>query len=319
MSSFDYDPLREPKLEQKNSSELDQHSFERMQLGAVTPTSNDPVLHQNSQISPHVANQANQSADLIVLLLHGLCRSSQELLPVEEALKKVGVRTKSLIIPGYSFEMKQSKQVAKSFEGWIDFVEAEVKKLKKTFKKVVLIGISAGSNVALGVAVKNVAIIDGLVLMSTPLILDGWNIPFYHFLFPLALYTPIGRLWSYEEKPPYGLKNERIRAWVARDLKARRLSSAGASVLEVTHLREHDKLQKHLLKSMSGVSAPPTLVLHASEDEVASLENVRFLQMNWKTPSLHCHVLENSYHMISWDNDRVEVCQKVAEFLEGLK
>ncbi len=318
MSSYAFEPLKKSKLMQESDSLQPQTASQEIPMGAITSSMNDPVSSPDLRDNLDGLIQANQADDLIVLLLHGLCSSSQELLPVEEALKKVGVRAKPLIIPGYSFEMKQSKQVAKSFEGWIDFVEAEVKRLKKTFKKVVLIGISAGSNVALGVAVKNVAIVDGLVLMSTPLILDGWNIPFYHFLFPLALYTPIGRIWSYEEKPPYGLKNERIRAWVAKDLKARRLSSAGASVLEVTHLREHDKLQKHLLKSMANVSAPPTLVLHASEDEVASLENVRFLQMNWKTSLLHCHVLENSYHMISWDNDRAEVCQKVIEFLDNL-
>ena len=261
---------------------------------------------------PELSNQ------IAVVLLHGLCSSAQELLPVEEAIKAAGYTAVPLYIPGYSFEQKKTKQRAKSFEGWIDFVQLEVTKLKKTYSKVVLAGISAGSNVALGVAVKNSSLVDGLILMSTPLILDGWNIPFYHFLFPLALYSPLGWLWNYEEKPPYGLKNERIRAWVAKELKARRLSSAGASVLEVSHLREHDKLQKFLLKSMNAVTAPPTLVLHASEDEVASLENVRFIQMNWKTPKLKCHVLENSYHMISWDNDRAEVGSKVVEFLQEL-
>ncbi len=254
----------------------------------------------------------------LVVLLHGLCSSSQELLPVDEAIKAAGYQTISLDIPGYSFEQKRIKQEAKSFEGWIDYVEARVLKLKERHSRVVLAGISAGANVALGVAVKNSKLLDGLVLLSTPLILDGWNIPFYHFLFPLALYTPIGWLWNYEEKPPYGLKNERIRAWVAKELKARRLSSAGASVLEVSHLREHDKLQKHLLKEMNGVAAPPTLVLHAAEDEVASLENLRFIQMNWKTPVFRCHVLENSYHMISWDNDRAEVGQRIVDFLAEL-
>ena len=258
------------------------------------------------------------NGSIAVVLLHGLCSSPQELLSVDEALKSAGYVTIPMNIPGYSFEQKKTKQKAKSFEGWIDYVEAEVVKLKETYSKVLLAGISAGANVALGVGVKNSALIDGVILMSTPLILDGWNIPFYHFLFPLALYTPLGWLWSYEEKPPYGLKNERIRAWVAKDLKARRLSSAGASVLEVTHLREHDKLQKHLIKTMNTVAAPPTLVLHASEDEVASLENLRFIQMNWKTPFFRCHVLENSYHMISWDNDRAEVCQKIVEFLQEL-
>jgi len=260
----------------------------------------------------------NSVEQMTVVLLHGLCSSPQELLPIEEAIKAAGYETLSINIPGYSFEQKKTKQKAKSYQGWIDHVEGEVIKLKARQCKVILAGISAGANVALGVAVKNSPLIDGLILMSTPLILDGWNIPSYHFLFPLALYTPLGWLWSYEEKPPYGLKNERIRAWVAKDLKSRRLSSAGASVLEVSHLREHDKLQKYLINAMNGVSAPPTLVLHASEDEVASLENLRFIQMNWKTPIFRCHVLDNSYHMISWDNDRAEVGQRIVDFLGEL-
>jgi carboxylesterase len=295
------------------SSPLNTHPGEPVEVQALFGSG---PLQTGAQ--DHEMGAISKEGKTLVVLLHGLCSSPQELLPVDEAIKAAGYTTLSLNIPGYSFEQKKNKQVAKSFEGWIDFVELEVLKLKSTHTRVVLAGISAGANVALGVAVKNSSLLDGLILMSTPLILDGWNIPFYHFLFPLALYTPLGWLWNYEEKPPYGLKNERIRAWVAKDLKARRLSSAGASVLEVSHLREHDKLQKHLIKDMNGVTAPPTLVLHASEDEVASLENLRFIQMNWKTPIFRCHVLENSYHMISWDNDRVEVGQKIIEFLKEL-
>lgn len=279
----------------------------------VMPSVVEPNLN-SSIFEPKLEEHASTA----VVMLHGLCSSPQELLPVDEAIKAAGFVTVPLIIPGYSFELGVKKQVARSHVLWVEYVENEVLQLKKQYKKVVLVGISAGANLALGVAVKNGSLLDGLVLMSTPLILDGWNIPFYHFLFPLVLYTPIGWLWSYEESSPYGLKNERIRAWVSKDLKARRLSSAGASVLRVSHLREHHKLQKHLLKNMSAATPPPTLVLHASEDEVSSLENLRFIQMNWKTPVFRCHVLENSYHLISWDNDRAEVCEKTVAFLREL-
>lgn len=286
---------------------------------SVSGVFTDPKAQQARPLDGNITDSegATKSATVVVLL-HGLCSSAQELLPVDEAIKAVGYETCSLIIPGYSFEMNRSKQKARSYTDWIDYVEHEALELKKRYAKVVLVGISAGANLVLGAFVKNRDVAHAAVLMSTPLILDGWNIPFYHFLLPLALYTPLGWLWSYEEAWPFGLKNERIRAWVAKDLKARRLSSAGASVLEVSHLREHDKLQKHLLKSMSQASAPPTLVLHASEDDVASLENLRFIQMCWKTPIFRCHVLDNSYHMISWDNDRAEVCDKVIEFLDEL-
>jgi carboxylesterase len=264
------------------------------------------------------SNLENNHSDTAVVMLHGLCSSPQELLPVEDAVKAAGFFTISLLIPGYSFETGLRRQISKPFENWIDFLEKELLNLKSAHKKIVLVGISAGANLALGVAIKSGNLINGLVLMSTPLILDGWNIPFYHFLFPLVLYTPIGWFWSYEESHPYGLKNERIRAWVSKELKARRLSSAGASVLRVSHLREHRRLQKYVMKNMITATPPPTLVLHAIEDEVASIENLRVIQMNWKTSKLRCHVLENSYHLISWDNDRDEVCLKTIEFLNEL-
>ena len=174
--SSDSPPLNLPPVEPSATQEI----FAGLQSNAV-----------EDALTSGLGRGQPQSSDMVVVLLHGLCSSPQELLSVDEAVKGAGYATVSMHIPGYSFEQTKNKQVAKSFQGWIDFVEGEVYKLKAKYPRVVLAGISAGANVALGVAVKNSALIDGLVLMSTPLILDGWNIPFYHFLFPLALYTPI--------------------------------------------------------------------------------------------------------------------------------
>jgi carboxylesterase len=52
--------------------------------------------------------------------------------------------------------------------------------------------------------------------MSTTLRYDGWAIPPWHFL-PLALYTRSGGCGNKEK--PHGVKNERIRAWIARELE----------------------------------------------------------------------------------------------------
>ena len=69
----------------------------------------DPMSHQGVEggeveeivDSKQLTQTSSIKADeMLVVLLHGLCSSSQELLPVDDVLKKAGFHTKSLIIPG---------------------------------------------------------------------------------------------------------------------------------------------------------------------------------------------------------------------------
>jgi len=251
----------------------------------------------------------------ITLLLHGLCSTPDELLTVHAALTREGHQVKHIVIPGYSFDASKDRQESLGFEVWIDFVGAEIKALKSQGHLVNLVGLSAGVTVALGVAIKIPTEISQLILLSTPLIIDGWNIPFYHFLLPLALYTPLGALWHYKESSPYGVKNLRIRAWIERELSQRRVSQAGASVLEIAHLREHDRLRRHVIKQLPQMDLPNVLIIHAKEDEVAGLSNVEWLQKNWRLGQVKTVLLDNSYHMITIDNDRSQVCSEISKFI----
>ena len=56
----------------------------------------------------------------------------------------------------------------------------------------------------------------------------------------------------------------------------------------------------------------PTLVLHAREDEICRLASVRAVTAQAPHALLELAVLEDSYHMISVDNDRLEVAQRLA-------
>lgn len=171
---------------------------------------------QLSVVPPEVQRTA-------VVLLHGLCSTPDELLTVQSALRSRGYPVHPLSIEGYSFDAAAPLQHAAPFERWIDAIQAEVKALRAQHDRVMLIGISAGSSLALGAAIRCGADVDALVLMSTTLRFDGWAIPRTQFLLPLAFYTPLGRLWQYRERPPYGVKNERVRAWIERELRHRKV------------------------------------------------------------------------------------------------
>jgi len=256
------------------------------------------------------------SAQTAVILLHGLCSTHQETRILERALKQAGHKPVRLAVPGYTYDATLTHQCATGFTSWLQHVMQAARQLRQEHPRVYLAGISAGASVALGAALLDPEGVDGLILMSLPLKLDGWNIPFYQFLLPLVLYTPLGRLWHYRESAPYGVKDERVRASIESEMSARRVSSAGAAVLGVPHLREFHRLQRWIRKTLAArAPRPPALALHARDDEVASLANVELLARHWPDGRLDTVVLENSYHMITLDHDRIRVCEEALNYL----
>lgn len=249
-----------------------------------------------------------------MVLLHGLCSTPDELLSISVGLRGAGYSVHSPLVEGYSFEASMPSRHATSWHRWIDAVERCVDDLRTGHDRVMLVGISAGAALALATAMRCGARIDALVLMSTTLRFDGWAIPRRHRLLPLALYTPLGRLWRYRERAPYGVKNERVRNWIERELRHRKVSRAGAAVIGISHLREHDRLIRHVRRGLSQVSCPRVLAIHAKEDEVASVANLDLLRQGLRRCALQTVVVDNSYHMITIDNDRQQVLRETLEF-----
>ena len=266
---------------------------------------------QLSMVPPAVQRTA-------VVLLHGLCSTPDELLTVQSALRSRGYPVHPMSIDGYSFNAELPLQHAAPFEHWLDAIEAHVKALRRQHDRVMLIGISAGSSLALGAAIRCGSDVDALVLMSTTLRFDGWAIPRTQCLLPLAFYTPLGRFWQYRERPPYGVKNERVRAWIERELRHRKVSRAGSSVIGVGHLREHDRLIRHVRRHLNSVQCDNVLALHAQQDEVASVANLDILARGLRCRAFRTVVVANSYHMITIDNDRQQVVHETVSFADAV-
>lgn len=253
-----------------------------------------------------------------VVLLHGLCSTPDELFTVQAGLRQHGYAVEPLSIDGYSYDASAPLQHARPYRTWLDSIAARVAVLRSSHDRVILVGISAGAALALGAAIRCGEAIDALVLMSTTLKFDGWAIPRTQVLLPLALYTPIGRFWQYRERPPYGVKNERVRAWIARELRDRKISRAGSSVIGISHLREHDRLIRHVKRHLGEVRCASVLALHAQQDEVASVANLDILAKGLRCGAFRTVVLGNSYHMITIDNDRQQVVRETVSFAESV-
>lgn len=275
----------------------------------------DPTTIEHAETAVGVHAAETRVHRTTVLLLHGLCSTPDELRPVHAALTVLGYTSRALCIVGYSFDARAAVQHATPFEDWIAAIERQVDVMRSSHERVVLVGISAGASLALAGAMRCGARVDGLVLLSTTLRFDGWSVSRFHRLLPLALYTPLGRLWKYREKPPYGVKNERIRAWIERDLRSRRISSAGSSVIGIGHLREHDRLRRQVLAGLGEVTCRAVFAMHAREDEIASPSNVELLESRLRCASFRSVLLDDCFHMISIDNSRQQVVRETLGFI----
>jgi len=107
-------------------------------------------------------------------------------------------------------------------------------------------------------------------------------------------------------KPALRIKNEKIRKWVERDMQQRATSAAGPSSLPLWAIHQSEKLMNHVVRQFPRLRIP-TVVIHSRLDEICSLGIVKRVFETLPAGLNRLVVLENSYHMITIDNDRQQV------------
>ena len=243
----------------------------------------------------------------VIVLLPGLCGSKMELGPIPAVLIKDGHTVAIPIIQGYTTHTGFT-----DFEEWMKDVNEVCIRLRKTHQSISIVGMSLGSTLALAVEAqyKN---IDNLVCLSTTLQLDGWAIPWYHPLLKIVYEIGFGN-WIYHEAEPFGVKDNRLRKVIARAVSMNHVSSLGAAQLSAKHLYQSLQLMVWTRKHLASVNSN-LLVMHSEEDDTASIKNAYEVLAKVSSPNKRSSWLKNSYHMISVDNEKGQVANKVSSFL----
>ncbi|MFT7775726.1 alpha/beta hydrolase [Roseateles sp.] len=247
-----------------------------------------------------------------VLLFHGLCANPLELAPVAKSLRDVGYAVDVPAMAGYGVSSATGEQLpVPPFEQWLAEAEARFDHLAAEHGRVAVGGLCMGAVLALALAARRPA--AALVLISTTLHFDGWNVSPWRRLLPLAYLPVLRRRMSFKETTPFGLKNERLRAWVEQAMASDHVSAVGAARLSAASLYEASRLIRHVRARLDGLVAP-AVVLHASEDDVAGPRSVRELQSRLGSQP-EVHWFHDSYHMLTLDNERTAVARTVRDFL----
>jgi carboxylesterase len=251
-----------------------------------------------------------------VLLLHGLASTAREFALVMHPLRRLGVTPVALEVDGYTHG---SLVAAIRWEGWVEAavarVEAEIAASPGPF---VLGGLCTGALLAVAAATrKPLPGLRGLALLSPLVSYDGWALPWWYRMRPLAYALRMEDHFAMHERPPYGLKNERMRQMVRTQMETQQATLCGPSRVSLRVIRESERLSRHAVPTLARLGVP-ALVLHARDDEICRLASVQRAFGAIPPDMLRTVILENSYHMITADNDRQAVAMELARFAHGL-
>lgn len=246
-----------------------------------------------------------------VLLLHGLTGSPFEMAYFGAKLHKMGYDIFCPCLPGHCTNLEDLKSM--SWRDWVDFTKERLHALLSVYDEIYLAGLCLGALIALGIAIEDDAP-KAVALLSPTLALDGWSLPWYRFLLPLAQ-TPLRHVidYSFKEAEPYGVKNERVRKKIIHLLRTNNIAAydryPAVMIIELT------RISKYIRRNIRKVKIP-TIIVHAELDDITKIGNAEFIYENVSSPDKDFVRLRDSYHLITLDNEKDIVIQKTVEFFD---
>lgn len=251
-----------------------------------------------------------------VLLVHGLTGTPTEMKQFGKVIARQGFTVACPEMAGHCSSIEALTKT--KWLDWYQSIEMAFDALKEECEHVFIAGLSMGALIALMVAAKRKKQVAGVILLSTTFFYDGWNVSKFKqkVLLPIVLYSPLKYFLQWEETAPYGIKDERTRALVHAILENRDSQAAdkiGYFKTPATVILESVRLIKATKKTLKEVISP-TLIVHSTEDDMASLKNVHYTQANIAAETVETFFVDDTYHVLTLDKRKEDVAKRAALF-----
>ena len=250
-----------------------------------------------------------------VLLVHGLTGTPAEMRVLAKGLNRQGFTVYAVQLAGHCGTMEDL--VHTRWQDWLASVESGLERFSAHVDQVVVGGLSMGALLSLAVAEKCPDKVAGVCALSTTFRYDGWSIPSYTrlaFLLPLFRSLGIGRKSVFMEAPPYGIKDEALRARIVEQMHSGDSAAAGLPGNPWWSIIELRRLSAHVRSHLRDLRAP-CLVIHANEDDISSVSNAHDIARGAINAKVELVLLDNCYHMITIDRERRTVIARLNDFL----
>ncbi len=243
-----------------------------------------------------------------VLLIHGLTGSPFEMKYLARKLNKAGFTVKGPCLEGHCTTLKNLSKT--NWEDWYRSVHKSFIEMKKSSDTVSVVGLCMGALLSLHLSYEFASEVAALSLISTTLFYDGWSLPWFKFLLPVAYYTPFRYIYSYSETEPYGIKNKPLRERIVNLMKN---DSIAYTKTPAASMHELFKLIREVKKELPVITTP-ALILHSREDDLTSTKNPDFVEKKIGSQIVRKIILDDSYHMMTIDNQKDRVAEETIKF-----
>ena len=256
-----------------------------------------------------------QGGRLGVLLVHGLGGTPVELRFIAQALARAGHTVYCCQLAGHCRTPEELRR--STWREWYASVEAAHDKLAGSCDVILAGGLSMGGILALHLAQQRPQGVHGLLLFAPTLKLDGWSMPWRSVLLQYVRPLPIRLELELAEREPYGLKDERVRRIVVASMQSGDAGAAGVFSTPMRSMAHFNSLVAEV-KPRLGQVRQPALIVHPRQDDIASLKNAQYLQANLGG-LVDTLVLDNSYHMVTLDQQRHIVADRATSFVSWVE
>jgi len=248
-----------------------------------------------------------------VMLIHGLTGTPAEMRLVGRGLNRAGFDVYGMQLAGHCGDADDL--IATGWKDWYASVQAAAERYAQELDHLFVAGLSMGAVLALKLAADRPDLVKGVGVYGATFRYDGWATPWYSklsFMLPLIGRLGLGKHRMVHENEPYGLRDERIRAQVSAQMLGGDSAAAGLHGNPWPSLAEFYRLSFLVRRQLHRIRTP-CLVVHAVDDDVASLRNVRMIVRGVRGP-VETVLLENSYHMVTVDQERSTVIERSTRF-----
>ena len=254
-----------------------------------------------------------------VLLIHGLTGTPNEMRIIAKGLNQAGFTVYAMQLAGHCGD--EADLCRTTWQDWYQSVQQAADFLKQHVDHLFVAGLSMGALLSLKLAADYPQLVKGVGVYGVTFTYDGWSMPFWakqlFFLLTFLKKMHLFQKTSFIEKPPYGLKDERIRATVAASMFSGDSTAAGLAGNPFPALAEMQWLAKKVRQQLPQVIAP-CLIMHSGHDDLANINtNARLVEENVSGPTRFV-VLDDSYHLITIDRQRREVINESVQFFQNI-
>jgi carboxylesterase len=249
------------------------------------------------------------------LLVHGLGGTPLELRMTAKGIAASGFTVHCCQLPGHCGT--EEELLATTWRDWYASLEAALTTLEGQCDTVIVGGLSIGAILALRLAALHPNRVDGVACFAPTLWYDGWTIPRTQFLLRWLWFMPPAKRYRFSEREPYGIKDERMRAFVMKSFASGDSAVAGHASTHALSLYQFWNLADDVKPRLSTIKQP-VFIAHPRDDDLASLKNAFYLQerLGGLVETL---VLDDSYHIVTIDRQWKVLVDRTVRFAQAIE